>query len=404
MFSSRRICLNTNQNYLTKSNQDISLKTSIKDTQKAHILITGSSGFLGSKTLDYLSKLGHTVCGIDIRDPSPYTLNMYKENDKVTFMTGDISNKNDLRNSMKKYISEKGFPTVILHLASFWNYSNKFGESYYVNNLIGTQNLIELTSLSREWNIDKFIFSSSVEVLPYIDKQGNYITMPEGKKVYHQYGLSKAQNELFLRGRKDDANIILLRIGGVFDEWCELPPLAWLFNRWSSTTAMSRIIPGRGNTKIPYIHRDNFITYIDSLINSKLSKRVSCFMVHDNMTQNLNKYTISYAELFKLLRYNLRLAGNPIYLNKDIVKFGLWCERMSGLNPPEQSWMFELIDEDILDYSNLYSYKELNNLRIDETLTIRNSVSRLVDKFVNNSDEWYVRQFERESHNYRYRE
>ena len=52
---------------------------------------------------------------------------------------------------------------------------------------------------------------------------------------------------------------IVLRVAGAFSDWCELPPLYSLIKRWSGRGPSSRLVPGRGSSGFPYIHRDDVV-------------------------------------------------------------------------------------------------------------------------------------------------
>ena len=360
-----------------------------------HVLITGSSGFIGSKLTDSLSKFGYKVCGIDIRPPSNHMLTFLNSRD-ISFITQDISNKKQLQTELNHYIDQNGVPNIIIHLATFWNYSNDYSDKFYECNLDMTQNLLDLCT---DWKyfgntIDKFIYASSVEALPYYNNNNNQYQYLE-KSLYHPYGWSKANNEVLLTKYFNKFNIIILRLGGVYSDWCELPPITWLFNRWGKDNVLGRIIPGKGQTVLPVIHRDNLMLYFDKFINENYVIFPKYISVHEDD----ENYAISHNELFALIKTYLDQNPEPIHIPKTIIKLGLLGENILQMKPKEQMWMLNLLDEEIVDKKNIYDSMGINMI---SSKKIRNSIGTMSNNYLHNKEIWNLKQKERESHQYNY--
>jgi len=144
-----------------------------------NILITGSTGFVGSRLMHYLEEKGHTVWGID---NSKHCLrNIHKNN---TF--GDIRKIEDFAIFKQKNID------MIIHCAAS---KHDFGVSldeYYSNNEFGTQIVMEF---AKEQNIKKIIYYSTVsayghEAVP-CDETGPLL--PD-----NEYGKSKLAGEVVI--------------------------------------------------------------------------------------------------------------------------------------------------------------------------------------------------------------
>jgi UDP-glucose 4-epimerase len=118
------------------------------------ILITGGAGYIGSHIVEQLVNSNHNVIILD----NLYTGFKSLVNSKAKFIKGDIKNIKIL----KKIIKENEIETII-HLAAFLNVSEaeKNKKKYYLNNIIGTSNLIKCCKNS---NVKNFIFSSSCSI------------------------------------------------------------------------------------------------------------------------------------------------------------------------------------------------------------------------------------------------
>ncbi len=113
-----------------------------------NILITGSTGFVGSRLMFYLEDKGHQVWGID---NSNHCLREIHKNN----IYGDIRNINDFKVFKDKNID------VIIHCAAS---KHDFGisvDEYYSNNEYGTEIVMQF---AKEENIDKIIYYSTVSV------------------------------------------------------------------------------------------------------------------------------------------------------------------------------------------------------------------------------------------------
>ncbi len=112
------------------------------------ILITGSTGFVGSRLMWFLEDKGHQVYGIDItehclRDKHPQTL------------VGDIRNIDDFASFRKTGID------MIIHCAASKHDFGISKEEYYSNNEYGTEIVMKFAA---EEGIKKIIYYSTVSV------------------------------------------------------------------------------------------------------------------------------------------------------------------------------------------------------------------------------------------------
>lgn len=138
------------------------------------ILVTGGAGYIGSKICHDLLLKKHKVFIIDNLSTG------YKKliPKKAKFFFGNILNK-------KKIISiiKKNNINAVMHLAASLSVeeSEKKPKKYYINNVFGTQKLLEACSFC---NVKYFIFSSTCAVYGNVNKRirENHTTNP--KSIY----------------------------------------------------------------------------------------------------------------------------------------------------------------------------------------------------------------------------
>lgn len=125
------------------------------------ILVTGGTGFIGSHTCVELLDAGYDVVIIDNLSNSKREVKDYIEQitgKKVSFYEADVCDKEVLRKIFTDHKIE-----AIIHFAGY----KAVGESvlkplmYYRNNIDSTLSLLEVAS---EFNVKKFVFSSSATV------------------------------------------------------------------------------------------------------------------------------------------------------------------------------------------------------------------------------------------------
>ena len=88
---------------------------------KMRVVVTGSSGFIGSHLVISLANLGHSVLGIDVKQPTQSTLTavIHKENvqehglDCFSFQQCNILDAIDFQRALADYL-----PQVVIHLAA----------------------------------------------------------------------------------------------------------------------------------------------------------------------------------------------------------------------------------------------------------------------------------------------
>ncbi len=172
------------------------------DANPLKILITGSSGSLGSILTEYFSRKEISVIGIDIieNDKLP-------DSKKITFYRESVT---DIKKMEEILFHEN--PTHIIHLA--WSYNRlRDQKEEYENDVMGTKNILDIAD--RVKSVKQFIFYSSASA--YGACSDNYLWMPESQELRpgeYRYGLNKKRVEELLNQyiSKNDIKINILRV------------------------------------------------------------------------------------------------------------------------------------------------------------------------------------------------
>jgi nucleoside-diphosphate-sugar epimerase len=208
-----------------------------------NILITGSSGFLGSQLCKVLSNTNHKVIGVDIKKPN----NQYKNIDYFTNSIEVFIKENALR------LSEQN---LIIHTASMLPYkSNK--KDLVVTNIEATKKLVDSVK-----NIENLFFV-------YVSSSGIY-GKPKSLPIKNNtqenpldlYADTKLKSENYIRKHFSEAKFSIIRPrtilgknrGGIFKLFFTL-----------IEKNIPIPIPNNGNQKIQFVDVDdltNLITHI----------------------------------------------------------------------------------------------------------------------------------------------
>ena len=201
------------------------------------VLVTGSSGFIGSHVADILDKKGYQVILFDA-DPSKYKTGTQEE------FIGDILKPHDIETAVKGC-------DVVYHFAAQADIgvSSDTPTKTILTNIIGTQNVLEA---ARKHKVNRLMFSSTIYV--YSDLGSFYrVSKQASEKIIEEY-----QKEF-------DLDYTILRFGSLYG------PRANTFNaiRDIITQALENkkiVRRGDGEEIREYIHvKDAALLSVDAL-------------------------------------------------------------------------------------------------------------------------------------------
>jgi len=252
---------------------------------------------------------------------------------------GDISDEETVKRITTR-IAAKGGVDYVFHLAGYYDYDNKDKPEYYQTNVNGTLYLLQNTE---QLNITRFFYSSSLTVTEFSD---NNVLIDELSPANSNapYPLSKAQAESAVRFYSSKFPCTIIRVAAIFSDWCEFGPLYMLLTNWLSSGFKSKVIGGKGDTAIPYLHIIDLINFFTSLMQNQ-DKLSSCDVILASTDNG-----VSHKELFDLAtRYTYGQSANPIFLPKPLSYLGIGVLNTAGklIGKPtfERPWMAKYIDQ-----------------------------------------------------------
>jgi len=287
-----------------------------------NILVTGGAGFIGSNTIKKLLKFDDIkVTAIDNFDTfyskeiKKRNLETFINNKNFQFIEADINNYQMLDNLIHENID------AVIHLAAKAGVRPSIENpvDYYKSNIIGTQNVIDL-SIKR--NASRFIFASSSSVYG-INKNIPWSENDLGLNPISPYASSKIACENILKTYSNISNldVIILRFFTVYGPG-QRPDLA--IHKFVSKILKDQAITiyGDGTTKRDYTYIDDVVTAVIRSVDVALENKFEIFNIGNSNTITLLELIHTIEEVLEkkaFIIYNeLQLGDVPItYANID---------------------------------------------------------------------------------------
>jgi len=314
------------------------------------IVVTGASGFIGRHFVIAVSEKYRLFC-IARRSQKEVGVPYHKN---IHWLQLDITNQKNLLNAFK-YIKDHGGAEYVLHLAGYYDFTMEENPAYEKINETGTRNILDISKIL---GIKRFIFSSSVAACNF-PSRGKSLTEESPLDADFPYARCKRKEETIINAYSKSIPCSIVRLAAVYSDWCEYPMLYMLLNYWlSGKKLMSKIITGRGESAIPYIHIKDVIKIFLRII--ELSDTLPLLGVYNGSPQG----SVSHNELFKTAtRYYFGGDIKPFLMPKPIVALGLigvsFLGWLNGKKTLEQPWMAGFIDKK-LDVDASATYSALN--------------------------------------------
>src|SRR5512135_173924 len=209
------------------------------------IVITGASGFVGRRLLGAF-KEDFQIYGLARRSQASCGAPVHPN---ITWFQADIADRRTIEAVFRRIAAEGG-AEIVIHLAAHYDFTGEEHPEYDRTNVQGLRNILDLSGLV---GTRCFIFSSSVaaSAFPASGAALTETSLADGK---HIYARTKRIGEDMLAEYRDVFPSIIVRFAALFSDWCEYPPLYMFLDTWLSSRWNRRVLGGRGQSAIPYLH------------------------------------------------------------------------------------------------------------------------------------------------------
>ncbi len=230
-----------------------------RPTRLPVMIVTGASGFIGRHVLESF-KYEFYIYAIARRAQRAVGV---ENHENINWIRLDIGEEEMVAETFER-IREKGGADFLIHLAGYYDFTNKNHPEYLRTNINGTKLILKY---AQRLNLKRFIFASSLTVSEF-GKNGPVLNEKSAANANFPYALSKKEGERIVHkyGKKFPCTVI--RCAAIFSDWCEYGPLYVLLSMWLSQRWDSNILTGKGEAAIPYFHTRN----LNSLLSSNYKK------------------------------------------------------------------------------------------------------------------------------------
>ncbi len=316
------------------------------DQRLPGLVVTGASGFVGRNFLASAAGRYRLFC-LARRSQREARIPPY-ENMRWTQV--DVARWDTLR-EVVTCVKNHGGASYVLHLAGYYDFKMMEHPEYERTNVLGTRNVLKL---AHQLGISRFLFASSLAACRF-PRPGQIIDEDSPADATFAYARSKRAGEDMVREHTEWFSAAILRLSAVYGDWCEYPPLYVFLRTWLSDDWNARILGGRGESAVTYIHVQDLVRLIHVVL--ERSDELPRFGIY-NVSPD---HPVSHAQLYEAAtRFFYGDGVSPVHLPRALCTLGVrlrwWLGQMRGSPPFEAPWMTRYIDKQLrVDATRTYA-------------------------------------------------
>lgn len=319
---------------------------------KATIIVTGSSGFIGKLVTNRLAEQFNVV-GFDREGPPHPPTN-------VDCVSVDLTSDESVQQGITHVRDRYGDRLVsVVHLAAYYDFSGEPSLKYDEITIKGTQRLLRGL---RPFRVEQFIFSSTMLVHAPCEP-GQRINEEWPLEPKWAYPKSKVQTEELICVERGMMPIILLRIAGVYNDRCHSIPLAHQIQRIYERKLVSHVFPGHIAHGQSFLHLDDLVEAFVLLIQCRQQLPTELpLLIGEPEALSYDELQHQFGRLIHGDEWDTR------EIPKALAKAGAWLQdAMPGEEPFIKPWMIDLADDhyalDITQARDLLGWQPKRSLR-----------------------------------------
>jgi nucleoside-diphosphate-sugar epimerase len=343
----------------------------IEATQLGTLIITGSSGLIGSAFIDHVDER-YWEMGLD-REGPPHPP---PETDHV--INCDMSSDQSVRAAVDE-VRRLGHTRIasVVHLAAYYDFAGKPSPLYEQVTVRGTERLLREL---RDFDVEQFIFSSTM-LVHAPSQPGKRINEDWPVEPKWDYPKSKTETEQLILRERGDVPVVLLRIAGVYDDHCHSIPIANQIQRIYEKQLVSRVFPGDVTHGQAFVHLEDLIEALNLAIEHRNDlPAVTTLLIGE-------PETLSYDEIQRTISRQLHGKEWKTYrIPKPFARLGAWLQDvMPGPEPFIRPWMIALAD----DHYELDISRAQNLLGWNPRHSLREALPKMIDGMKTDPGGWY---------------
>lgn len=301
--------------------------------QRSVVVVTGSSGLVGSALLRRLSTRWQVV-GFD-RDGQP------QPPPQIECVCVDLRDPESVRLGLARVAYAYGDRiAAVVHLAAYYDFSGEPSDLYEQVNVRGTGRLLAAIRESG-CRADLFVHASTMLVHAPTEP-GRPIDETSPMQAKWDYPRSKLRAERLVAAEHGDMPALMLRMAGVYTDRCDSIPISHQIARIADRSFEGHLYPGDSEHGQSFVHLDDLLAAIEAAIERRAQLPVAAtpVLVGEPVTYS---YSVLQQRLAQLLHGEEDWTTRRI--PKPIARAGAWLK--DHLPSPQfvKPWMIGLADD-----------------------------------------------------------
>lgn len=335
------------------------------------VLVTGSSGFIGSALARKLAEQ-HRVVGFDRAGPPIPPA-------EVESVPIDLTSQASVDAGFARIRYAYGTKIAsVMHLAAYYDFSGRPSPLYDEITVKGTQRLLKGL---RDFDVEQFVFSSTMLVHAPSRGPGAKIHEDSPLMPTWPYPESKVRAEALLHDERGGMRTVVLRIAGVYSDDGHSIPIAQQIKRIYEHDVRSHLFPGEPTHGQAFVHLEDVIQAARLCVQqrSRLPEE-ALFLIGEPETMS---YLDLQQELGRLLHGE---AWPTLRIPKPLAKVGAALEdAIPGKDPFIKPFMIELAD----DHYELDITRARTVLGWEPRHRLRDTLPAIVESLKRDPARWY---------------
>lgn len=292
------------------------------------VLITGSSGLIGSRVVEDLAG-DYRVVGFDVEAPPALP-------DAADFIECDLTDDWSLRRAMDRLAADHGpHLASVIHLAAYYDFAGEPSPLYEALTVHGTRRLLHAL---QGLEVEQLVFSSTMLVMKPAEL-GETITEDSPLQAEWDYPQSKIDTEQLLRDEHGDIPVVILRLAGVYDDYGHSPPITQQIKRINERQLKGHLFPGHPEHSQPFVHLDDAVAAFRCAVERRQTLApFELFLIAEPSA-------LSYERLQE--RLGQLIHGeywDTVRIPAPLAKAGAWVEDKLSDDAFIKPWMVDLAD------------------------------------------------------------
>lgn len=299
-------------------------------SERPVVVVTGSSGLIGSRLLPALSP-AHQVVGLDLAEPDELPEGALHLECDLTRDASVAGALDEVRGRFGPHVASA------VHLAAYYDFSGEPSPLYRELTVEGTRRLLRAL---RGMETEQLIFSSSLLVMKPC-ALGEQLDESSPVEAEWDYPRSKLEAEAVIREERGPIPAVLARIAGVYDEGGHSPPITQQMWRIRERKLESFFFPGNAEHGQAFVHLDDAVEFLRlCVVRRRQLADLEVFLVAE-------PDVVSYGELQDRLGELLHDREWPtLRIPAPLAKAGAWVKEKlpGGEDAFIKPWMIDLAD------------------------------------------------------------